>query len=109
MHLDEIERKIERAHQKLLRAQARLHKLQGRLAHTASGRTPAKSSKSGNEWVKTLAMGAFGWSGPPFKAIFSFIDRLLPLPHEANGKPAQADTTSTSRPQQFWTFGRRSR
>jgi hypothetical protein len=108
MHVDEINRKIERAHQKLLRAKTRLEKLQGRLAHTpVVGRTPAKNCTS--EWMKTLAMGAFGWSGPPFKAIFSFIDRLLPLPHEVNAKPAQPDPTSTSRPQGMWTFGRRAR
>src|SRR5215472_2257034 len=105
MHADEIERKIERAHEKLLKAKTRLQKLQVKLAQSrVTTPTPARdySDDRREQWLRIIAMAALGWTGIPLLKLFQ-RDKTPPTPAQTS-PPSTSPSTNTAAT--FWTFGR---
>ena len=77
MHLTRLERKIERAHQRVLKANERLAKLQAKLANAPPGPRTSERHRD-NPWVITAILGTIGWSGFPWQKALDFIERAIP-------------------------------
>ena len=77
MHLSRLERKIERAHQRVLKANERLAKLQAKLANAPPGPHVPKKQHD-NPWVITAILGTIGWSGFPWQKALEFMERAFP-------------------------------
>ena len=109
MHADEIARKIERAHEKLLKAKARLQKLQVRLAQsrgTLPAHPRARNDDRRAQWLRFVALAALGWTGIPLLKLFEQDKKPVSAPAQTQPPPAPTPTNTLA---SFWTFGRRAR